>query len=411
VFKGAVQADVFKGAVQADVPGAVVGVVEDARGFAALEGEWEELYRDSPAATPFQSWAWLYSWWESYGGGRGLRLVTVRSAGGLLVGVLPLMLERRHGLARLLFVGTGLTPHLDLIAREGWEDWVSEAGARALRQIGGWHVADLQELRPEAAAWALFKSWSGRKSSVWQSQHPTIDATKDWDQLLMSRSKKLRNNARRALRRAEADGVEYELASREEVEAAARRLVTMSRERWRDNPLTGAEHWTPRFESHLKTSACRMAARGWGGISEWRKDGEVIFSEFLVFGPGYVGAYMVGISPEAFRLYEVSALTAHAEVNIARHWDAPYVSLGRGQDTYKLRWSSALVPNYRLIVGRNPLFWSVYAGYHVLRSALKRYAHSPDSPRWVKSIPHIRYRTLRDAASRFVRHVVWRKAG
>jgi hypothetical protein len=266
-------------------------------------------------------------------------------------------------------------------------------------------------LRPEAAAWALFECWSGPKANVWQSQHPSIDATKDWDQLLMSRSKRLRNNARRTLRRAEADGVECELAGREEVEAAARRLVAMSRERWRDNPLTGAEHWTPRFQSHLETSACRMAARGWGGISEWRKDGEVIISEFLVFGPGYVGAYMVGNSHEAFRLYEVSALTAHAEVSIARQRDAPYVSLGRGQDTYKLRWSSALVPNYRLIVGRNPLFWSVYAGYHVLRSALKRYAHSPDSPRWVKSIPHLRYRTLRDAASRFVRHVARREGG
>ena len=24
--------------------------------------EWEDLYRNSPQATPFQSWAWLYSW-------------------------------------------------------------------------------------------------------------------------------------------------------------------------------------------------------------------------------------------------------------------------------------------------------------------------------------------------------------
>jgi hypothetical protein len=31
------------------------------REFAALE-EWEELYWKNPLGTPFQSWAWLYSW-------------------------------------------------------------------------------------------------------------------------------------------------------------------------------------------------------------------------------------------------------------------------------------------------------------------------------------------------------------
>ena len=390
-----------------DMAEVVVEVVEDSLGFAALEEEWEDLHRQCPRATPFQSWAWLYSWWEYYGEGYELRLITMRHE-GLLVGIIPLMLERGWGLGKLLFVGTGPSAHLDVLTRRGWDDQVSEAGVRALRQVDSWHVADLQELRPEAAGWALFKCWSGRKASVWQSQHPVIDATKDWDQLLMSRSKRLRNNARRALRRAEADGLRCELVGVEETREAAHALVTTSRERWRDNPLTGPEHWTPRFKSHLECAACRMAARGWGGIGEWRRDGDVPISEFLVFGPGYVGAYMVGTSREAFRRYQVSALTAYMEVNIARHRDASYVSLGRGQEPYKLQWSSALIPNCRLILGCDSLFWSLYAGYHVLRSAVKRYTLSPNSPRWVRSIP-IRYRALSHAASRYVRHMNWIK--
>jgi hypothetical protein len=53
----------------ADVSDVVVEIVEDSRGFAALEEEWDDLHCQSPRATPFQSWAWLYSWWEHYGGG------------------------------------------------------------------------------------------------------------------------------------------------------------------------------------------------------------------------------------------------------------------------------------------------------------------------------------------------------
>ena len=37
-----------------------IAILKDTRAFAALEGEWEELYRHCPSATPFQSWAWLY---------------------------------------------------------------------------------------------------------------------------------------------------------------------------------------------------------------------------------------------------------------------------------------------------------------------------------------------------------------
>jgi hypothetical protein len=387
----------------------VVEVIEDSRGFAALEEEWDDLHRQCPQATPFQSWAWLYSWWEYYGEGYKLRLITVRYR-GLLVGIIPLMLKRQWGHGRLLFVGTGPTDHLDVIVRKGWEDLVAEAGIKALRQMDDWHVADLQELRPEAAARALFEYWPDRKASVWQSQCPVIEATNSWDQLLMYRSKRLRNNARRALRRVEADAVRCELAGADEAREAVARLVTLSREQWRGNPLTGPEHWTPRFKSHLQTAAFRMTARRLGAICEWQQDGQVILSEFLVFGPGYCGGYMVAASRKALRRYQISALTANMETNIARQWEASYVGQGRDQQDYKLRWSSAMIDNYRLIVGCDSVFWSLYTSYHALRSAAKRYVLRPNSPDWVRSIAR-RYRARRHAVSRFMRRMKRNKCG
>src|SRR3954471_12784954 len=127
-------------------------VLDSTQDFAALEEEWQDLYRNAPLATPFQSWAWLYSWWEFYGEAYELRLVTIRDD-GLLVGLMPLMLQRLAGFGRLLFIGTGPTDYQDVLVREGWESLVSQAGVQALRQLDGWQVADLQQLRPEAAAW------------------------------------------------------------------------------------------------------------------------------------------------------------------------------------------------------------------------------------------------------------------
>ena len=91
-----------------------VETLQDMNDFAALEKEWGDLYRNSPRATPFQSWAWLYPWWKFYGEDYDLRLITVRDHTGLLVGLMPLMLERLTDFGRLLFVGTGITDQNDI---------------------------------------------------------------------------------------------------------------------------------------------------------------------------------------------------------------------------------------------------------------------------------------------------------
>ena len=62
-----------------------ISIVEDAQAFATLEREWNDLYHDSLLVTPFQSWAWLYSWWQSYGKRYELQLIIVRNVEGLLI--------------------------------------------------------------------------------------------------------------------------------------------------------------------------------------------------------------------------------------------------------------------------------------------------------------------------------------
>lgn len=368
-----------------------VAVIKDAQAFAALEEEWEDLHRASPQATPFQSWAWLYSWWEFYGEGYELRLVTVRDR-SLLVGLVPLMLERRGGFGRLLFVGTGLTDYHDLLAREGREAQVSEAGRRALEQMDGWHVADLQQLRPEAVAWRVFKCWNHPRARVWQDNYPVIDV-KPWDELIMSLSRNLRSTVRRTLRRAEADGVRSNLVDVDDAEQAAHRWVALHREAWRGRGIA-PEHLTRRFESHLRIAVRRMTARGLGGISEFRQGGEVIVSHFLIFGRDFVGEHLIGARQDSLRRYQLSSLCIRDAVEVARGRNSGRLDLLRGEELYKLRWNPTIIPNYRAILSRSLAFWGPYAGYQALRSRAKRYANSGSAPRWIKGVAN-RYRALR----------------
>jgi CelD/BcsL family acetyltransferase involved in cellulose biosynthesis len=371
-------------------------VLRSAQEFAALEEEWEDLYHDSPQATPFQSWAWLYSWWEYYGEGYELRLITVWE-GAVMVGLVPLMLRRRWGFGRLLFIGTGITDYLDILARQEWEDRVSEAGRRALWQMDRWHVVDLQQLCPEAAAWSIFKDWLGPRTYIWQDSTPTMDV-KPWDEVLKSVNRKLRSNFRRTLRRAEADGLHAELASVDDVEQATYNMVVLHREAWRGRDIA-PEHLTRRFEAHLQAAARRMTAHGLGGVSEFWCKGEAIASHLVVFGRDSVAQVLFGVRQDVLQRYQMYSLYTKDMVDMALRRNLSSVNWGRGDELYKLRWTSKVFSTRRVIMGRSLALWAPYVGYLVLNSKVRSYANSEGAPRWIKRAVG-RYRALRSALAR-----------
>jgi hypothetical protein len=80
-------------------------------------------------------------------------------------------------------------------------------------------------------------------------------------------------------------------------------------------------------------------------------------------------------------------------VEIAHIGDSIYLDLLRGEEPYKLRWSSRIIPTHRLILGQHRTARIPYAGYHALRSRAKLYASSGNAPLWIKSAVG-KYRTL-----------------
>jgi CelD/BcsL family acetyltransferase involved in cellulose biosynthesis len=372
-----------------DVSDMVVGVVEDSRGFAELEEEWEDLYRRCPRATPFQSWTWLYSWWECY----ELRLITVRNSRGLLIGIFPFMVEFGSVyVGRLLFVGTELSDYLDVIVRSGWEDKVLESGVQALEKLECWHIADLQQLPQEAAAWGVRRWWDGPRICLRRDSCPVVEV-KPCDELLASLSRNLRSTVRRTLRRAATDGLQRKVADASNIKHAAERLVALHREAWQGRDI-GPEHVTQRFEAPTVAATQRLAYRGLGTISEFWQDGEVLISDFLMFGRAYCGSPILGASQKAPQRYQWSSLYIWDAVEIAHIGDSSYLDLLRGEEPYKLRWSSRIIPTHRLILGQHRTARIPYAGYHALRSRAKLYAGSGSAPLWNKSAVG-KYRTLR----------------
>src|SRR3712207_4575378 len=93
---------------------------------------------------------------------------------------------------------------------------------------------------------------------------------------------------------------------------------------------------------------------------------------------------MLGATQQAIQRYQWSSLYIYDAIRNALDRGCSNVDLLRGEESYKLRWSSRVVPNYRVFLGRNVLVWAPYTAYQVLRFKLVRYEQGETASRWVK---------------------------
>jgi len=127
--------------------------ITDVDAFTALEPEWWDLWHRCPAATPFQTPAWLLSWWNAFAPG-ALRVIAART-GGRLVGLAPLYGEVGALGRRLLPIGVSLSDYLDVLIDDEQPD-VADALMRRIVDFGSrWDSCEFTELAPSSAAGRL----------------------------------------------------------------------------------------------------------------------------------------------------------------------------------------------------------------------------------------------------------------
>ena len=349
----------------------VTEVHRDAAAFEALAEEWDDLLDRCAPATPFQSHAWLCSWWQSYGRPGRLRVVTVRR-GDRLVAAAPLMLRYRL-LPLLVPVGSGLSDFLDVLVDDEHADQAAAFLARTLdRELGlarPWAALDLRELRADAAAQHLVAHWPGAARTLPDSicQHLPAVPVED---LLARLPGRTAQRTRVKLRKLAAAGVEVRRVPAHEVSEAIGELLALHELQWRGRGVT-PEHLRDRFAEHLCRAAGRMSAADRAMLRQYRLDGRLIASDLQLHGPGLAALYFYGVDPEARDRLDVAGMLFRESLADAVEAGRGEVNLLRGDEPYKHRWRPEQARNQRLLLGGGPAV-ALYAGCARLRRAVLR---------------------------------------
>ncbi|MFB6563049.1 MULTISPECIES: GNAT family N-acetyltransferase [unclassified Streptomyces] len=324
-----------------------VTLCRDPRQFAALEESWNRLFRGCPTATPFQSHAWLHSWWLSYGKDGRLRIVLVRR-GEELVGAAALMLVHRP-MPLLVPIGGPITDYFDVLVAAEHADQVVPALARGLHRAARGAVVDLREVRPGAAAEELYRQWPGVSSMLADStcmELPTLP----FDELVKRMPASGAQRVRAKLRKTDAAGIEEHEVTEQEVPRAVRTLLRLHEKQWRGRGVT-PEHLRPRFAEHLTRATRRMVRAGESRLTEFRLDGKVVAANVTLLSSGLSGGYLYGADPDLrTRKVDVATLLLRHEARRALAEGRPVVSFLRGNEPYKNHWRPETVVNRRFLL-------------------------------------------------------------
>ncbi|MFI6351901.1 GNAT family N-acetyltransferase [Streptomyces sp. NPDC050743] len=322
-------------------------VTDEAR-FAALAPSWARLYGRCAAATPFQSHAWLHSWWLTYGSRGRLRVLVVR-AGGELVAAAPLMLVRRP-LPALVPLGGAISDYADVLLDDSDDGRAAGALTEALADAARTALIDFREVRPGAAVERVYDRWPGPRRTVADSQCLELPAVPMEDLVARLPSNKAQQRVRAKLRKLSALGVERRAVQSADVDAALGRLLELHRLQWQGRKVT-TEHLQPRFREHLVRAVGPMVRSGNAAVTEFRVDGEVMAVDLTLLSPGLAGGYLYGAHPglrERKADVAVMLLDACAE----RAGGRGALSLLRGDEPYKHHWRPDPVVNRRLLMAR-----------------------------------------------------------
>lgn len=350
----------------------VVTVCTDPAEFGSLRAEWNRLHASSPTATPFQSHAWLHSWWLSYGGSARLRVVLVRRD-GRLVAAAPLM-RRLRPLPVLTPLGAGISDFGDVLVDE-------EAAGYAVRALGAglWRLArgaviDLREVRPGSAAQDLHDNWPGPRRRVDDSACLELPAL-PMDELVQRLPRPRAQRARAKLRKLDATGIERRVVPAAEVRSSVGRLLELHQLQWQGRKVT-TEHVKPRFVEHLSRSATLMAQTGEAVVTEFTLDGAVVAADLTFVSSRLAGGYLYGAHPQ-LRERKIDVATMLLRSCAQHLQEAPraqVLSLLRGTEPYKLHWRPEPLVNQRLLLARPgsaPQLAALLAGIRA-RSGAKR---------------------------------------
>jgi CelD/BcsL family acetyltransferase involved in cellulose biosynthesis len=319
-----------------------------------IEPEWRAVWRRDPAATPFQSPAWLIPWTQWLWGGGRLSVLAVRD-GAALVAVAPFFLwgyGRQPEIIRVSLLGAGISDHLGIVAAPEHELAAARAILDHLAAIADeWHVCDFQDLRPGCPLLRVEMPGGFAAQDGPSGVCPVLALPRSVDELQERLDAKFRRNLRVAEKRLAAEGATFAPVPSDGVRDAIEELIRLHEARWQERRESGML-CTPALCSFHLDAAPRLAREGLVRVYQLRIGGAVAAVQYNLCRDRRVYAYLSGFDPAHQRSSPGAALLAFS-IRCAIEEGAEQFDFLRNGEGFKYQWGARDRVSRKLIVSHS----------------------------------------------------------
>ncbi len=366
---------------RAAVSGALAfDVIESRTAFDALEPEWNALFeRAGRGAQVFQTFAWCWHWCNHFlpadaGAGASTRLAVVTGRkDGRLVMIWPLVVERRHGVSTLGWLGDPVSQYGDILVDEA-------CGAREqLAAAWGWIVArlrpdvtSLRKTRADAAVAPLLTAIGATVLATEEAPYLDLASAPDYATYEQRYNSHAKRNRRRLMRRLGEKGtvtVDY-LDGGAEARSLATIGVAMKRGWLKRRGEVSRALADERFAAFFADVAEGRGRQAGCLVSALRSQGELAAVQIAIMAKGALALHVM-VTGAKFDRFGVGVLHLEAAVKRAFEQGLTRFDLLAPRHDYKMDWADGVVEvrDYALAL---TLKGRALSGALGLKPALKR---------------------------------------
>lgn len=377
-----------------------VEIISEIDDFFALREQWNEINDGSTKGTVFNSWEWMYTWWETYKkqGNRSLYILSCTNIHNELLGIAPFQIinnpKKYFPCSRqLIMLATGETDgslvfgeYMDLVIKQGHETAVISALSDFLSiQKSSWDGVKFQQQLLGSHVSKLFDDSRNTVNSIdKQIINQTviedgfrtyIELPETYKDYLMSLRKKMRNNITRTYSRLESeqDFTISSITSESEIQAqmagedsAIEVLAKLNRTR-RGNMDKNSVFEKPNFELFHKRLLKRLLPLNKVSLRVLKFGDETVAALYSYIDKETIHAYQSGFETENGHRY--SLLTTMLTQEIANSVEDENLSrfnfmYSNEESTYKRRYSGTTEKMYNISYDKQGLKYSIYRFIH-----------------------------------------------
>lgn len=308
--------------------------------------EWQELVRNAPTATPFQTFEWQSTWLRHFRRTKRPHLLAIRE-GNDLVGLMPLV--RTIGPWRTVrAMGCGASDYLHPLAMAGYEEQVAAAVADHVRELGKVDLIDLHQIRETQP----LAERAAAKTKMEQATCLLLDLPDTYDAYLATLSKSLRYDVRRLEKSLFKEGrATVEQVTEDEIGLGLDILFEQHKKRWKKRGQPGA--FLGRSQKFHHEWASQAIRQDWLWLGILRLDGDPIGAIYAMRLADTCYYYQAGFDPSKGSISPGTLLVA-ATIRRSIDEGLAHFDFLRGDEPYKRRWKPQHeLKNYRLLHARN----------------------------------------------------------